>query len=492
MLENWFPTATSVRMRAGSALYATVGSGSVSVASMFAYVDGNNQKLFAATSTDIYDITTVADPTVSPVAAVTGKTSGDWSVIQFATAGGTFLRMVNGADDPLVYNGTAFVAPNYSDPTTFPISGTGLDPKKLSFVWAFKQRMFFIEGESLNAWYLDADVIGGTATKFPMGGIFQRGGSLLFGASWSLDQLSGLNASCVFVTTEGEVAVYQGSNPDSVDDWALVGVYRIGRPLGPKAFFRAGGDLVIMTDIGAIPLSQAVRRDMAALNLGAISYPIESEWSRAVADRSFAPWHCELWPTKQMALIVPPSGINNPPEIFVANAVSGGWARFTGWDATCLQVYVDRLFFGSANGKVVEAEVTGADQGIPYTATCIPLFDDLKTPASRKIVGMARAMLLAPAAVDDRLSIQVDYAINLPPAPDELPFVATSLWGSAVWGQSRWGDARDQVVFAKWRSVYGTGMALTPALQITSGNLAPPDVELVRIEITYDLADIMT
>lgn len=492
MLENWFPTATGVRMRSGSDLYGTIGDGSADVRSLFAYVDGSNEKLFAATASAIYDITTISDVSVSPSAAVSSLTGGDWSSVQFATAGGTFLRLVNGSDDPLVYNGTAFVAPNYSDPLTFPISGSGLDPKKLSFGWAFKQRMFFIEKNSLNAWYLDVDVIAGTATKFPMGGIFQRGGSLLFGASWSLDDSSGLNASCVFVTTEGEVAVYQGSNPNSIDNWALVGVYRIGRPLGPKAFIRAGGDLVIATDVGAIPLSQAIQRDVAALAPAAVSYPIETEWNAAVKSRSFAPWHCEVWPTRQMVLVVPASNSSNAPFIFAANARTGAWAKYTGWKATCLQSFGARLFFGSSNGKIVEAEVTGADQGAPYTASCVPLFDSLKSPASLKTVGLARATLLAPYPVSERLSIQTDYAINLPSAPNDTVAEVTSQWGSGRWGVSRWANALVRRVYQNWRSVFGRGYAIAPAIQITSGDAAAPLVELVSIDITYDEGDIVT
>ncbi len=45
----------------------------------------------------------------------------------------------------------------------------------------------------------------------------------------------GLSEQNVFVTTRGgEVAVYQGDNPDSIESWAKVGVYRIGNPLGSK------------------------------------------------------------------------------------------------------------------------------------------------------------------------------------------------------------------------------------------------------------------
>lgn len=480
MLTNWFPTATGVRMRGGSDLYATIGSGTDDVTALFSYAAGGNEKLFSATATDIYDVTTVVDPEVSPTAVVASQTGGDWVSCQFATSGGVFLRLVNGTDTPRVYDGTTWgTSPAITGPTTV---------SKLSYVWAFAKRLFFIEKETLDAWYLAVDSIGGAATKFPMGGVFQRGGSLLFGATWSLDDRGGLSASCIFATTEGEIAVYQGLDPAS---WSLVGVYQIGRPLGAKAWLRAGGDVVVLTDIGAIPLSQAISRDMAAIAPAAISYPIENEWNDAVASRIGA-WVCEIWPTQQMALVALPTSSGDEPQIFVANARTGAWCLYTGWQATCFQAFGDRLFFGSVNGKVIEAEVTGSDQGATYTASCISLFNDLKTPASMKTVGLARAVLLAPNAINEKLSIQTDYAISLPTVPDDVATVGNNLWGSGLWGTSVWGAGRVRSIYQKWRSVFGMGCAIAPAIQITSGTLAAPDVELVRIDVTYDTADIVT
>lgn len=491
ILENWFPTATGVRMRGGSELFATIGSGTDPVRSMFSFINGTVAKFFGATPSAIYDISSPANPAISPVAAVSGKTGGDWVAVQHSTPGGAFLRLVNGMDDPLVYDGTSFVAPNYADPLTFPITGIA-DAKKLSFAWKFKSRLFFIEKNSLNAWYLPVDVIAGTAIKFPLGGIFQRGGSLLFGASWSIDQTSGLSAMCVFMTTEGEIAVYQGSDPGSVDDWSLVGLYSTGRPLGQKAFIQAGGDLVIATDNGAIPLSQAASKDAAAIAPFAVSYPIETEWNKEVALRSNGPWACEIWPTRQMVIVAMPSSAYNLPQMFVANSRTGAWCKFTGWDGLSLAVFGKRCFYGTGKGQIVEADVSGLDLGAPFTATYVPLFDDLKTPASLKTTGLARAVLLTPMSVNDRVSVQNDYSITLPPAPDAATAILTSLWGSGVWGESVWGEMRERKIQQEWRSVYGLGYALSVAVQITSGALAPPDVDLVRIDMTFDVGDIVT
>lgn len=505
VLENWFPTATGVRMRGGSSTHAVLGDGSLPVTALFTYVNGNNRSMFAATEAAIYDATLTSVPSilvsdtgielvtdtgefigidfVASSAVVSPLTGGDWSVVQFATAGGTFLRCVNGEDTPLVYDGTTW--------STAPAI-TVVTPEDLSHVWAFKGRLFFVEKNSLNAWYLPAASIGGAAVKFPLGGVFNLGGSLLFGASWSLDtsEDGGLGEQCVFISTEGEVAVYKGTDPASATTFAKSGVYKIGKPRGPKAFIPAGGDLVIATELGFVPLSQAIQRDVAALSPAAVSYPIETAWNEAVAERSGDNWHCKVWPTKQMAAIALPTESGQTPQWFVANARTGAWGLYTGWEANCLETFDDRLFFGSEDGEVIEAEVTGADDGTPYVCVAVPLFDPLKSPASLKTATQARATLRSTRRMEAQLSMQHDYVVTLPSPPDDTSTPSGSLWGSALWGTGTWGSPLEKLTYQEWRSTPGSGYALAPALQITSGSIAVPDAELVSIDVSYDTGDV--
>lgn len=248
VLENWFPTSTGIMARRGSKRWATMADSPI--LSLFTYISGNQKQLFAADDSGIYDITSVPSPytwllatdvseqAISPDVPgevgfgeesmpgghiYPGTTSGDWVVVQFGTAGGNFLVGVNGTDPAFLYDGTTFGATSI----TFP-AGSGLTTADLSYVWVYKNRLFFIQKESLDAWYLPVDSIGGELTKWPMGGVFPRGGVLLWGQAWSLDSggAGGLSEQCVFTTTEGEVAAYQGLSPDPDQGWTKVGTYR--------------------------------------------------------------------------------------------------------------------------------------------------------------------------------------------------------------------------------------------------------------------------
>ena len=371
---------------------------------------------------------------------------------------------------------------------------TGIDTRRFSYVWSYQNRLWFLEKDSQNAWYLPVDQVGGTATIFPMGGVFGLGGALMIGSSWSLGfgASGGLSDQCVFITDEGEVAVYQGSDPSSATDWARVGIYRIGKPLGPLAHIRAGGDLVVATDIGFVPLSQALQRDYVALSPSAVSYPIETAWNYAVAMRRTEPWSCIMWPERQMLLVALPDVNDQPRGMYVANARTGAWANFTNWNGYCMAVFHGRLFYGCSNGRVVEAYVTGHDEGKAYTATYAPLFVDLGNSGALKVVKNARATLRGPNLVEPQISCSFDYMMEPPPPPPASATYGDNKWGLGVWGTSTWGNENVKKTYQRWESVGGTGYAVSPVMQITSGSTVPLDAEIIRLEITFTQADIVT
>ena len=425
---------------------------------------------------------------------VTGGTSGATGVLyrdfDSGATGFLWLKNVVGTfqDNEAITASTGAAVVN-GVATLLTSAVTGVAMADLIYLAYHNSRVWAVKKNSLDAYYLDTLAIGGAATKFPLGGIFTRGGSLLFVAEWSLDEGNGLNASLAFFTTEGEVAVYSGTDPTAAATWALKGVYRIGLPLGKDAWIKAGGDIIVATDIGMIPLSQAVNRDFAALTLSAISNPIEDQWSRAVATRTSRDWVCESWPTKQMLLVAAPPTDTEQRGMFVANLLTGAWSFFTAWDGTTLQLFGSRMFWGTDSGTMIEAEVSGSDQGSTYVAVYVPLFDDCKMPAALKTLTMARAVYRAPVSANPKVSGQFDFDVSLPTAPDAYANSSSSVWGGGVWGTSVWAEPVVKETFNAWQSVAGSGYAIAPALQITSGNLALPNLDLVRIDVLYDLAD---
>ena len=485
VLDDFFPTATGVVLRRGIIRRASIVADDP-VLSIFTYISGAVQKMFAAVSTGIRDITTVAAPnTFAGPDVLTGQTSGNWNVVQFATAGGEFLIGVNGMDPAFVYDGATFAATTITVPF-----GGGLDTSDLSYVWVYKQRIYFLQKNSMNVWYLPVDSIGGALTLLPLGGVFVRGGTLTWGQSWSLDSggSGGLSEQCVFVTTEGEVAAYQGLFPGD-SSWAKVSSYRIGRPMGDKAFMRAGGDIVIATTVGFVSLAAASRLDYAALGQNAVSYPIEDDWADAVQTRGQDDWRVEVWPDQQMAMISPPPIVGQVPILFVVNVNTGKWCVFNNWDVRSLGLFGGAMFFGSANGTVRQAMVSGTDEGAPFTGQIVPLIEDLGQPGSLKIAKMARAIIRSAFEANPRLSGQSNYIVSLPPPPSLGTPPAGAEWGVGLWGEALWGASRTAIVTADWVPVGAAGHDISIGVQVTSGAVSPVDAELVRIDVLFDAGE---
>lgn len=446
--------------------------------------DTSDSKLFAATASAIYDVTSPANPNVAPTAAVSGLSGGDWDSLQFTTPGDSFLMMVNGADDMRQYDGTSWLAVNAS---STPRSITGVDTSSITQLWNFKNRVFMVQGGTMSAWYLPVDAVGGAATEFPLGGVFTLGGTLLFGATWSLDSGQGLDDVCLFFSSKGEVAVYEGTDPSSASTFALSGVYRIGRPLDKAGWFKAGGDIAVMTDDGIVPVSAAVRQDRSGLKMGAITAPIEDEWSRIIAQRDGLNirFSVALWHSQTMLIIGLPTDSSMTDQCLVANSRTGAWAEYIGWPARCFAVYDDRLFFGTASGQVVEAEVTGADQGVPYTGVFLPAFEQFNSPSEKEAV---HARLVAKSDYDYTFSLfaNADYSVDIPAALPSDSFTGLSVWGAGVWGTFAWsGSGGFKQIRTEWQSVGAVGHALSAGVSITSGQTLKPDFEIMNIQMQY-------
>lgn len=481
-LDNWFCTPTGVRMRYGSQKIATVAN-NAPVQSLFRYVNGTQEILFAATSNAVFDITIPANANVIPPASRSGMLSGDFSTTVFQTAGGYFLMTANGANPVAYYDGASWVEPTI----------TGVASADLSAVWAYGSRLFFVEKESFFVWYLPTDSIAGTVNSVSLAGTFKKGGSILFGASWSTDSGSGLDDRCVIVSDQGEVAVFQGRDPSDANNWSVVGIYEIGRPLGKNAYFSAGGDLVIATELGLVPLSVAVNKDPAVLTLSAVTRQIALSWRAEVARRRSLPWNIAKWEAGGLLFVAMPTpGAMIPTYSYVASLETGAWSRVTGWDMRAVMVANDRVYFGTNIGTVHIADVGGSDDGSPYTASALYLADPMGTQGATKTLVQMRAVFRSTVTFSPKAGALVDYNTILPVVPSATTGSNVSLWDVSDWDEAVWDATGTSRVTAKWVSIGETGFVVAPYIQITSGDAAAPDIEFVSADVTFTTGEVVT
>jgi hypothetical protein len=457
--DNWAPTMRGVKLRGGTVRYCDLHALDATVPpvpsalrqpviSAFTYVSGTAEKMFAAQPTKLFDVTLT-----TPVLVKSGQTSGNYAAAQMNNAAGEWLIACNeSGDHPLRFNGTSWVTLDGVNPTpgdgasqiTGPAPGLG-PPPALSYVWKYRNRLFFIQKRSMSAWYLDINSVGGALLEIPLSGAAGKGGTLLFGAVYSTDAGDGNDDKCVFVTTLGEVLVFTGTNPGDAANWRQEGRWSLGRPMGMNAHIQIGGDLMVLTIEGIVPLSVALARDISQTELAMLTRTIKPMWRENVAKRTTYPWTIARWDEYGALFVTWPGGNPGDRMCAVSNLATGAWCRFIGYDALCFLRRGADLFYGTQDGIIMQGERTGYDDGNharkPYLATLVGGWEMFGAPAANFIWHQARANFHSAAGepFQPQLAAAVNYNIVLPSPPQAGPDPGPlDIWDQGIWGPSMW------------------------------------------------------
>jgi len=444
-MENYFPEPSRVISRKGYASHATGVTGAVNTLAF--YNDGSNKSLFAFVGGEIFDVTSAG---AVGAAEVTGLTNDRFQTINMGTAGGFFLLCVNGEDKMQVYNGTTW----YADGTTTTV--TGVDTADCIHINNFKNRVWLIEKDTFNAWYLPVSSIGGAANNLDLSGLFKLGGYLMAMANWTIDNAAGIDDYAAFITSEGEVALYKGTDPSSAATWALVGTFRMGKPLGRRCFCKAGADVLVLTTDGAFPLSKALLTDRSQLNLAATDKISNLINAAVIQYKSNFGWQPIIHPIGNKLIINIPTVEGQESEQYVMNTTHGAWCKFTGWNSFCYEILDDRLFFGGLNG-VFEADTGQSDNGDNITGVVQQAFSYFGAKGQTKKFQMVRPILISEGSVVPSLLMNVDFQENRTVATSYTFGTSGTAWDVGDWDISPWVSGDN--ITAKWQSVSGVGFS---------------------------------
>ena len=213
VLDNWKPTMKGAAVRGGCQLWAQFPE-AVPIISSFWYVNGIIEKMFYATQTNVYDASTL-----TPVVIKAGQNNGNYTASQMSNQGGDFMIAVNDAGDlPIFFDGTTWTTLSadqiHADTTAYPDNNVE-HGQNLINVCKYRNRWFFIEQNSMNAWYLGINSVAGDLNMIPLSGAATGGGKLVFCTVWSLDAGDGTDDKIVFMTDQGEIIVFTGQTPQT-------------------------------------------------------------------------------------------------------------------------------------------------------------------------------------------------------------------------------------------------------------------------------------
>ena len=463
-LDNWIPRPGWIEPRKGFVVQCTgLGSASTPVQTLMSYNGfGTVKKLFAIAGATIWDVTTQGSP-MSTGVTVTGGSRFQHQMFSNAS-GNQYLVAVNGSGAPTLYDGTSW--------SNAAITGSGFDPTKFITLASHKGRMWFVENNSTNAVYLD--VVGGiqgSASVFPLGQLMTRGGYIQAVGTWTIDTRQTVDEYIAFITSRGQVIVYEGTDPSSADTWNLVGVYDIGPPIGRRCFLRLSGDLLIITLDGVVPMSQMLSTDRAAANRVSITSIIMNQMAQAAATyKNNFGWELIEYPKSTLAILNIPTQENVQQMQFVMNTITGAWTRFLGINANCWEVDSDdNIYFGGNDGTVYQWDVGMGDNGTDITCVVKTAYNSFGNAAQNKRYTALQSLITTTGSPIPSIGINVDFRdaavlSQAQPVTSNIP-----LWNNVNWNQFLWPDLVS--VTNDWITVDGIGHYVSIVTQIvTSAN----------------------
>ena len=372
VMDNYYPSETKVCLRGGYKSYA-LNDDNVKVETLLEFHHAKGDRLFACGNGKIWDIS-------SPSAiknVYEGVLYNNWQYAQFKER----LIICNGFDAPLSWQETESGEWEWKEAE---FTGTSLDKKKLINVAVSKQRLFFTEKKSLTCWYSEeAGEVQGNLVALDFSTLVSRGGYLKAVACWTQDGGQGIDDLTLFITSEGEVLVYAGSDPSSADNWSLKGKYYVSKPIGDRCVIQYQGDVVMISEDGYIPLSQVMSLAQNGVQAKAYSDKIRGLVLERVKDnKNLFGWQAIIYPRGGYALFNVP--VRQQFEQHVINLSSGAWCRFTDIASLCWGMLGGRLYFGSKSGVYLFDEGY-SDNGLHIKGNIHQAYSSLGSNRMKKI-----------------------------------------------------------------------------------------------------------
>jgi hypothetical protein len=461
LLRNLYAQPYGCQIRRGYVRHATGLPGDVE--SLMSHNIATPQ-LYAACGNAIYNVTEANNP-----AGIPGLTTlnNRWQHINFPNPAGVNMVAVNGSDPMLWFkpDGMTIVEVIEGDGTADTIKG--IDPTKFIHVCCHQKRLWFVEEDSLNGWYMPPDQITGEAKLFNFGPLFSRGGYLMQIITWTIDDGNGSDDHLAAITSEGEVAIYQGTDPNAEGQWSLQGVYYAGAPLGRRGATKYGGDILMLTQFGVVQLSDLLKStkvNPTESNMGQWVQQIISALASQLGNE-FG-WQPFIFPGLNMIIINIPVSPSHSVQ-YVMNDITKAWSQFDGFNAFCWELFEQYPCYGSGNAVYRALEGNTDDalldengkvviKGNAIRAEAQTAFSYFSAMGVNKHFKLVRPVIMSEGKFKLSVAVNVNYSLKTTVSPASVDFYDPGHWDDGKWDIAVWAGGME--AFQQWLGIVGLGV----------------------------------
>jgi len=408
-------------------------------------------------------------------AAVSGLTNSYWNHIQVSNVAGNFLMCCNGVDSVRIYNGAAWAVSGF----------TGLALTSISHIGVWKRRVWCVEKNSFKVWYGAADAIAGALTALNVSGIFKRGGEIVATLNWTIDGGEGIDDHLLIVTSMGEVAIYKGTDPAVAGAFNCIGVYYVGAPVGRRFYAQLGGDVLILTVDGLVPLSQYLQSQTVNRTTFLTDRIHELISSDVSSWGAITGWEVHVFFAEGFLFLqVPGNGVGNYYQ-YVMNITSGAWSRFLIGSARTWAVQDTTLYVGDSN-SVANAWVQHADLGEPIDFAIIPAFSFFGVPTQLKKFNLSRWLIQSDVPPRTRSQFLGNFSQTYIPQPLAVSSNPTGVWDTADWDITVWDG---ETTYSRiWFALPGLAYSAT---QVLYGTSSLGLLRLISVDYVYETGGLL-
>lgn len=447
IMENWFPTASGLESRDGFVSHVTTAPLQIDRLHVYANSLGG-ESLWGASADGIRNCTTAG---VAPAVSI-ALTNGETVSTAIATGAGNYMLVVNGVDTLKQYDGTT-----WTSVAVFGATSTVV----YKYIETYRQRIYLAKRNSLEIEYLAANAIAGAATNYPLGALFRLGGYIVALSVWTIDGGIGPEDNLCVYTNKGEVAVFAGNDPAT---WSLRGVYFAGRPMGSTPMYKYGGDVLLLSESGIIPMSTLIQT-AAIERMQTVSSQIRPDLvSYAQSVPLSQGWQIISDPVKPFLLVNVPS--TPVRKQMVMNSQTGAWTTFSGWNALYFARVGGELYYATSDGTAGfwgVNRVTGfSDNGSNILCTMVQAFNNFGYGGNKKIEEI-RPYFEAAGSFTYNLAIASNFA-PIQEYTQQNAGVSTTagIWGTGIWGTALWSGTENVSddwitppdIYSMWKGLY--------------------------------------